>query len=240
MQQAERSSRSAPVTRRPSRYASKAVNVSKCVDMSRASGAHDLLGQPPEAGLGRGMRVEIPVSLHGLLEATPASERGQRRKEQPLGGLRRSPEAHLFPVARREQRPGQRRRVSPGVRVPVRAEPPEDEDCLLEPASSVRSWPSARKVIRPCSTSKCSLMRSWTCCPPGTKPPSSMANRATILAPSVSSADSRISAFSPVNGFQHTSPARTGRSYSLGLSRFGRGEARAWRPPRSRGTRTPR
>jgi hypothetical protein len=86
------------------------------------------------------------------------------------------------------------------------------------PAPSVRSSPASMKLIRPARTSKCSAQWSCTCSPPGTNPPASTAKSATSRAPPLCSADSTSRAFSPVRGFQTTSPARTRRDYPVVLT----------------------
>jgi hypothetical protein len=71
-------------------------------------------------------------------------------------------------------------------------------------------------MIRPARTSTCSARWSCECSPPGTKPPASKARSATMRVPPLSVADSTIMNFSPLSGFQTTSPARTGQDYPSG------------------------
>jgi hypothetical protein len=77
------------------------------------------------------LRIEIPIDC--TPEAAPPSEGRQRREQEPLHDVGRLPVAELRAVAGGEKRPEHRGGPSFGVRVPIGAEAPEDEDRLLKP-----------------------------------------------------------------------------------------------------------
>lgn len=78
------------------------------------------------------MGLGIEVAIDPSLQSPSPSKRSERWKQEPLNGSRRPPEADLPAIAGGGQRAEQRRRVPLGIGMPIGAEPPGDEDHLLE------------------------------------------------------------------------------------------------------------